>query len=121
MNGRLVELDIAMFDEAPRREEDASPLRHRRVVLSLHTESLGHMEVQAVLAGDRVRVNVHCDRAEASEFMALHSTLLASDMEALGLSVDELGYAVREGEGANAVLRAVAEHLVSPGSVSRLI
>jgi hypothetical protein len=66
-------------------------------------------------------VNVHCERAEASEFMALHSTLLASDMEALGLSVDELGYAVREGEGANAVLRAVAEHLVSPGSVSRLI
>ena len=62
---------------------DASPLKHRQVVLSLHTEELGQIDVQAALAGDRVRVNVHCDRAEAADFLSIHSTHLALDMEAL--------------------------------------
>jgi hypothetical protein len=53
--------------------------------------------------------------------MSLYASHLTSDMEALGLNVDELRYAVQEQEAANIVVRAVAEHLVSPGSVSRLI
>lgn len=123
VDGRLVELDIALFEQTTGRDsrEDPSPLKHRQVVLSLHTEGLGRVDVQAALAGDRVRVNVHCERAEASEFLSMHSTHLALDMEALGLSVDELRYAVREHQAANVVLRSVAEHLVSPGSVSRLM
>jgi len=120
LDGRLVELDIAMFEQRTGRE-DAAALRHRHIVLSLDTEQLGRVEIQALLAGDRVRINVQCDRAEASEFMAAYSTHLTSDMAALGFNTDELRYAVRENRSANAVVRAVAEHLVSPGSVSRLI
>jgi len=123
VDGRLVELDIAMFEQTPGRNarEDASPLKHRQLVLSLRTEELGQVDVQVALAGDRARVNVHCERAEAAEFMSLHATHLTADMETLGLSVDELRYAVRENQAANVVLRSVAEHLVSPGSVSRLL
>jgi len=123
VDGRLVELDIALFEQTAGRDGrgDASPLKHRQVVLSLHTEELGRIDVQAALAGDRVRVNVHCDRAEAADFLSMHSTGLALEMEALGLGVDELRYAVRENQAANVVLRSVAEHLVSPGSVSRLL
>jgi hypothetical protein len=123
VDGRLVELDIALFEQSARREggEDAAPLKHRQLVLSLSTETLGRVDVQVALAGEHARVNVQCERAEASEFMSLHSTQLAVEMEALGVSVDELRYAVREEQGTNVVLRSVAEHLVSPGSVSRLM
>lgn len=123
LDGRLVELDIALFEQAPRRDGQGAnnALRHRQVVLSLDTEQLGRVDVQAMLAGDRIRVQVSSDDAEGADYLSLFGDRLSADIEALGLGVDELRYAAREGSSDNAVLRSLVEHFVTPGSVNRLI
>lgn len=122
VNGRLVELDVALFEQ--RQGETPQGLTHRQILFSLTTEHLGTVEVKATLAGEHVRVALSTASSDRTLFLSSHAAALREDLQATGWQVDELVYLTQESEeGAppTAVMRGVAEHIISPGSVSRWV
>jgi hypothetical protein len=118
----LVELDIALFDHSVKSPPEEEPaIAYRQVVMSLRTESLGAVELWAAFAGDRVRVNITSDSEDVSKFMSVYRDRLEADLGRLGWHVDEVIYGTRTADSASAVVRSVVDHLISPGSVSRLV
>lgn len=121
INDRLVELDLALFEQMPREEQQPEQgLTHRQVVLSLDTDGLGRVEVKAQLASDHIRVAVTTDSSETTQFMSSHATSLSTQLQSLGWQVDELSYVTLAHVGMNAVMHSVVEHVIAPGSVSRM-
>jgi hypothetical protein len=118
VDGRLVELDVAMFGE-PR--DGAGAMPHGRVVIELDTEHLGHLHIDAKLVGNHIHVGIASDAADAADFIAQHAPVLRSRIEADGWSVDGLRYEVRARDGLSGVAKIVMEHRVSADSLSRLI
>jgi flagellar hook-length control protein FliK len=118
IDGRLVELDIAMFGEPGK---GAGAMAHGRVVIELDTEHLGHLHVDATLVGTHVQVGIGSDSADAADFIAQHAPALRSRIEADGWSVDGLRYEVRERGAMNGVAKIVLEHRMSADSLSRLV
>jgi flagellar hook-length control protein FliK len=118
VDGRLVELDVAMFGE-PRGGAAAMP--HGRVVIELDIERLGHLHIDANLVGSHVHVGIASDSADAADFIAQHAPVLRSRIEDDGWSVDGLRYEVRERGGVSGPAKIVLEHRVSADSLSRLI
>ncbi len=128
VDGRLHELDIALFEQASGPEAERNPngakargaaaLRHRQVVFAVSTEALGTIEVRAAAAGANLRIAIGAPSRVSSEALAQHAAELATTLGGLGWSIDELAYRTTSGEGL--VGRTVLEHLVAPGSVSTL-
>ncbi len=122
VDGELVELDVALFEQSADREPSQQHgLRHREVVLALSTEALGRVEIRAVLAGGHVRVQIIAGDGGTSQFMSTHAERLAAELQEIGWQVDELRYETRAANDANGVVRSLVEHVISPGSVSRLV
>jgi flagellar hook-length control protein FliK len=118
VDGRLVELDIALFGE---QRDGAGAMPHGRVVIELDTEHLGHLHIDANLVGAHVHVGIGSDSADAADFIAGHAPALRARIEADGWSVDGLRYEVRGRGAMNGVARIVLEHRVSADSLSRLV
>lgn len=118
VDGRLVELDVALFGE-PR--EGAGAMPHGRVVIELDTERLGHLHIDAQLVGAHVHVAIASDRPDAADFMAEHAAVLRSRIEDDGWSVDGLRYEARDPGAINAAAKVVLEHRLSADSLSRLV
>lgn len=129
IDDELVELDVALFDQSQDEDDAPGALRHRRVVLSLATGTLGRVEVDAAFTGARVRLRVTAEDSETAAFLSRYARELEAALAALGWYADELRYEVREEpaetrptHGAlSAVVGTVVEHIISPGSVSRLM
>lgn len=121
VDGRLVELNIALFDQpGDERAANALPARHRRIVFSLTTPALGRVAVEATLADAHMRVQVSAEASDSAQFLAAHAGELTATLEGQGWSVDELAYRTTPPAAPGAVARSVLEHLVAPGSVSAL-
>lgn len=121
VNGELVELDVALFEQQERGEEQQEKHRYRQVVLSLELSQFGLIEVSATLSGAHIRIVVMAAEQEATEALALHAGGLREELEASGWSVDELRYETKIDRGANAVPRTVVEHIIARDSLSRLV
>ena len=122
VDGELVELDVALFEQSADREPSQQHgLRHREVVLALSTEALGRVEIHALLAGGHVRVQIVAGDSGTTQFMSTHAERLAAELQGIGWQVDELRYETRAANDANGVVRSLVEHVISPGSVSRLV
>lgn len=122
VDGELVELDVALFEQSADREPSQQHgLRHREVVLALSTEALGRIEIRAVLAGGHVRVQIVAGDSGTTQFMSTHAERLDAELQAIGWQVDELRYETRAANDASGVVRSLVEHVISPGSVSRLV
>jgi hypothetical protein len=122
VDGRLVELEVALFDEglAPDDPPGAAP-RHRQIVIGLDTEALGRVEIRARLAGSRMDVAVSTPTSAATQVLSLHGARLAQALEGLGFQVDGLTYATQAAAAPGEPLRRTVEHIVNPGSVSRWV
>ena len=121
VDGRLVELNIALFEQAGERSPGTpQPLQHRQVVFAVTTEKLGRVEVQASIAGVHMRIRVSTESRASAQFLATHAGRLAADLETLGWRIDELAYQTTPPAGPGAVAQTVLEHLIAPGSVSAL-
>ena len=121
LDGELVELDVALFaqDDSAQREPKADGIRHRELVFALTTEALGRLEVRALLANGHMRLRIAADSSASSERLAEHAPTLEASLQRIGWEVDEQRYESRSATGG--VLASVVEHLISPGSVSRLV
>src|SRR5262245_11353268 len=81
VDGRRVELDVALFQQ-DRRGEDPGRLLHGKVVIALTTDSLGRVEIGATLVGDHVQLALGSDDAGASDYMARYAGALSAEVEA---------------------------------------
>ena len=121
IGGRLVELDVAVFEEPAGEDgQETSHIRHRRVVVAMDTETLGRIEASALFAADRIRVTLSTSSSESTGALARHMGPLTAELERSGWHVDEMKYETRAPVGPGGVMTSVVEHLVSPGSVSTL-
>jgi hypothetical protein len=121
VDGRLVELDIALFEQGDQAAHDEqSATRHRGIALAITLPILGRVELRARIAGAHMRLALVTDATESAQQLAQHAGKLAGALEAAGWKVDELAYQVRTEATSSAVARTVVEHLISPGSVSAL-
>ena len=121
VDGRLVELDIALFDQTGDSPPGQAPgLAHRRVVFAMHTQTLGRVEVQASSAGAHMRIRISSDAKAGVQYLADHAAALSDSLAQLGWQIDELAYQSVPPGAPGAVAHSVLEHLVAPGSVSEL-
>jgi hypothetical protein len=117
----VIEVEAAFFEE-DRAAAPAAGLRHQKLVLSLETERLGRVELRAVMANTHVRVALATVAAEATNALLRHGESLARALALEGWQVDEISYETRNAaEHGNAVAAAAAEHVVTPGSVEKLL
>jgi hypothetical protein len=121
VDGRLLELDIALFEEGDQAARDDTPAtRHRGISLAITLPLLGRVELRARIAGSHIRLALITEASDSAQFLAQHAARLATGLEQLGWQVDELAYQVRTEPAASDVVQTVVEHLISPGSVSAL-
>ena len=127
VDGRLVELDVALFDQPENRAtpeggggKSAPALRHRQLVFAVTTERLGRVEVRATTAGTHMRVQINTESSDSSQALARYAARLSSDLETIGWQIDELAYQTTAPAASGMVPRTVLEHLSAPGSVSAL-
>jgi hypothetical protein len=130
-DGALVEVDAALFEEnreaerpagwSDRREAAPAALQHRRLVLSLETERLGRVELRAVMADTHMRVALATESEAATRALLRNGETLSRELADAGWQLDEVAYETRARHPANGAVAAAAEHLVTPGSVNRLL
>jgi hypothetical protein len=120
VDGRLVEVDVALFQQ-DRKSEDPGKLLHGRAVVALTTDRLGRVEIVATLVGEHVQLSLGSDDALATEYMARYATGLRSAVEAGGWWVDEIRYRAGDRAGPAVPARAALEHLASRDSFNRLV
>jgi hypothetical protein len=118
--GRLVEVDVALFDQGARQSRQGEA-RSRHLVFLLNSTSLGGVEVSARLVYSRLRLRFAAERESTLELLAGRRDELSRRLAGLGWTVDEITYEPREGAGHNAAYRAVADHVVAQGSLDRKI
>jgi hypothetical protein len=117
----VIEVQAALFEE----DRPAAPpagIQHRKLVLVFETERLGRIELRAVMAERHIRVALATETPAAAAALRRHDAALARGLAAAGWQVDETSYETRSAsDHGNAVAAAAAEHLVTPGSVERLL
>ena len=122
LDGELVELDVAMFAQGgDAQREQAEGIRHRELVFALTTPALGHIEIRALLANGHLRLRIAADSSTTTQLLAEHAEDLGAGLQRLGWQTDEQRYETRVAGETSGVLASVVEHLISPGSVSRLV
>ncbi|HLQ26911.1 MAG TPA: flagellar hook-length control protein FliK [Acidiferrobacterales bacterium] len=119
LGDRLIEVDIAVFEQ--RQSQVKEGIRHRQLVFSLHTDSLGHIEVTAKIAGNHLRIRVSTEDPEKTEITSRYFAQLRDTLIEFGWQVDELIYETRDGNERGEVVGAVIEHIISQDSLSRLM
>lgn len=117
---RLIEVNMALFSQreghAPRGE-----IKHRRIVFSLDTDTLGHVEISAGLANRNLRLEVTSERDSVAEAMAAYIGELRQTLDDLGWNVEAIHYRVAEPESGGGVVRSVVEHYITQDSVNQLV
>jgi hypothetical protein len=120
LGGRLVEVDVALFDQGARQSRQGEA-RSRHLVFLLNSASLGGVEVSARLVDSRLRLRFAAERESTLELLAGRRDELSRRLAELGWTVDEIAYEPRQDAAHNAAYRAVADYVVAQGSLDRRI
>jgi hypothetical protein len=120
VGGRLVEVDVALFDQNARQPRPGES-RSRHVVFVLDSAALGGIEVSARVVDSRLRIRFAAERGATLERLAAGREALARQLAELGWTVDELAYEPRQDDSHNAAYRAIADHVVAQGSLDRKV
>jgi len=115
ISGQLVELDLVYFNE--RREADR-PAGLRRLVMTLKTETLGRIEVQAHAVGDRLSISINAETQASREALSVHADEVRELIARLGWSVETIAYEFDARRDPAA--RHIVDHVLNGGSLSRL-
>jgi hypothetical protein len=120
LGGRLVEVDVALFEQDARQSRQGEP-RARHLVFVLDTQTLGGVEVSARLVDSRLRVRFAADRDATLELLAGRREELSRQLGELGFTVDEITYETRQDAAQNPAYRAVADYVVAQGSLDKKV
>jgi hypothetical protein len=119
LGGTAIEVEFALFEEGEGRE--APGLRHRKLVLAFDTETLGRVEARAVTAGEHVRVALATESSAATNALLRYGEALARTLAGAGWQVDELSHETRARPESSAPVAAAVDHIITPGSVNRVL
>jgi|GEM_PF-1798252 len=120
VGGKLLEVNVAMFEQQ-RDIKSEQRLAHRQVVLSLHTERLGQVQVIARVAGEHVRVTLATDDSERTQQAAQYANALKDALKQSAWRVDEITYETRSAAAHNGVVRSIIEHVVSQDTLNSFV
>lgn len=118
---RLVEVDIALYSQLRQGLQQEDGIRYQKVVFSLDTDSLGHVEISAHVANRNLRLVVASDNEFATEQMTHYLPELKAALAESGWRLDEISYETVENDLSGNVLGSVVEHHISQDSLSRLM
>jgi hypothetical protein len=119
---RLIEVEMALFtQQRDTGQEDSGDIQYRKLVFSLDTEGLGHVEISVHVANRNLRVIVATDNEPATGELAQYLPDLKHELAAFGWQLDELSYRTTESDLQGNVIRSVVEHYISQDSLSRLM
>jgi Flagellar hook-length control protein FliK len=121
LGGADIRVEYAVFEEGEGGTAGAATLRHRKLVLAFELEGLGRVEIRAVTAGDHIRVALATDSRAQTNALLRHGEALVDAFNDGGWKVDEIAYETRTPEAPGGAVSAAIEHLIAPGSVSKLI
>jgi hypothetical protein len=117
----VVDVEVALFEERdPKAGGGAAGARHRKFVAVLQTERLGRVELRAAMADRHLRVALATESGESTQALLGDAVPLSRALEAEGWQVDEITHETRAPAAPSAAVAAAVEHLITPGSVSRL-
>jgi hypothetical protein len=119
LNNRLLELNIALFDQRDS-EQSKQQTRHRKVVFSFDCESLGHLEINSTVTGTHIKLAIGSDSTESAEILLRHNTSLREKLTNDGWTIDELKYEAQSSNTSN-VTQSLLQHIITQNSISRLI
>lgn len=115
IDGQLVELELVMFQHRPR-DAVAEPLR--RLVMSVHTSTLGTVQITAEALSNRLMINISGESVEHAEALAAYADEVKELVTNFGWSLDSVGYEVRTQGGRLA--QRVIEHGVRQGVIDNV-
>ena len=121
LDDSLVEVSMALYSQHDRHPATNEPgaLRHHKVVFSLATGNLGHVEIEALVADRHLRLTVSVERQYAAERLAEYLTTLTAALNAHDWHVDEIRYRTRD--DLTGVMQSIVEHHITPDSLSQLM
>jgi hypothetical protein len=122
----VVEVEIALFEEqgsdSGKPGTAPAPLStHRKFILSLETAELGRLELRAAMAGQHIRVALGTESAESTNALLRDGESLVRALSSAGWRVDEITHETRPHGGGSPVVAAAVDHLVTPGSLNRVL
>lgn len=121
LGDQLIEVNIAVFEQ--RRGRTKEGVRYRQLVFSLDMETLGHVEVTARIADQRLRLRIVTEDSEKTDMASRYLGELRGALKENGWQIDEAIYETRAPRAAepNTVVGSVIEHLITQDSLSRLM
>ena len=117
---QLIEVDIALFSQLPQRSPNEG-IRYQKLVFSLDTEKLGHIEVSVLVANRNLRIRVLSEKEDITERMSYYLPDLKNVLQEFEWQLDEISYETAHKDAQGNVLGAVVDHYVSQDSLSRLM
>jgi hypothetical protein len=92
INGELVELELVMFKQR-QKETDAHPVQ--RLVMSIHTQSLGTVSITAEALNQRLLVNISAETTDHAETLGTYARDVRALAERFGWAVESVAYEVK--------------------------
>jgi hypothetical protein len=114
VGGRLVELDLVMFQE---REQKGARGGLRRLVMTLDTTHFGRVHVEARAVDSRIIVTMSAANADAVEVLSSYGEDVRTAISQLGWAVDEVRYQLEAPHAGPA--HEIVRHVLSAGTVDR--
>lgn len=115
VNGELVELELVMFRHQ-QKQGDVEPIK--RLVMSIHTQSMGTIAISAEALNQRLLVNISSSSVEHAETLGAYSEDVKQLAERFGWIVDSVAYEVRP--HSKTLARRVMEHSVRQGVIDHV-
>lgn len=115
IDGRLVELELVLFQHRPR---DAVVEPIRRLVMSIHTNTLGTVQIAAEALNNRLMIKISGESVEHTEALAVYVDEVSELVKKFGWALDSVGYEVRTQGGRLA--QRVIEHGVRQGVIDNV-
>jgi hypothetical protein len=121
INGKIVEINMALFNQHQSGAMDQYAVEHKKVVFSLEMDFLGKVEICVVCANRSLRADVTTDNDFAAEYMSKYIRDLKDSLQNIGWKVEEINYSVTENKLGSGVVRSVVEHHITNDSLNQLI
>ena len=116
----FLEIKIAFFSQH-KNTVHINGIHYQRIVFSLDTEALGHIEISLTAASRNLRVNIAAREEASVNFLSGYTEELRTMLVQYGWQADEITYLLAEKDGMDAPMRMIAEHFITQDSLNRLI